>query len=148
MQLSSSKIILINDSLVRVIKKFTIMSHPSHTGLFSYTSTYLQLVAVRNSASFQGLPSFSSYKRSAVAPGLKSSLITRKYTYFRKNRVQMRNVEAKFTAIHVAVTSFYFHTCDLSHARAHLLKYLCCRGLNTLDRIVCLPSVVACWLNG
>ena len=35
-------IIKINVSLARVIKKFTIMSHPSHTGLFSYTSTYLQ----------------------------------------------------------------------------------------------------------
>ena len=68
------------------------MSHPSHTGLFSYTSTYLQLVAVRKSASFPGPgpPSFSSYRRSAVAQGLKSSLIYDEYTYFRKNRVQIR----------------------------------------------------------
>ena len=31
-----------------------------------------------------------SYKRSTVAQGLKSGLIERKYTYFRKNRVQIR----------------------------------------------------------
>ena len=88
-------IIKINVSLARprVIKKFTIISHPSHTGLFSYTSTYLQLVAVRKSASFPA--SLRLQHRSAVAQGLKSSLMTRKYTYFRKNRVQIRKVLVK-----------------------------------------------------
>ena len=38
-QLPSSNVLL-----ARVIKKCTIMSHPSHTGLLSYTSTYLQRV--------------------------------------------------------------------------------------------------------
>ena len=71
---------------MQLIKKFTIMSHPSHTGLFSY----LQLVAVHRSASFSGPSSFSSYKRPAVAQGLKSSLMTRKLTYFCKNCVQIR----------------------------------------------------------
>ena len=74
-----------NVSLARVIKKFTIMSHSSHTGFHSYTS---QLVVVRKSA--------SSYRRSAVAQRLKSSLITRKYTYFRKNRVQIRKSRCFF----------------------------------------------------
>ena len=36
LELPSSKT---NVSLARAIKKFTIMSHPSHTGLLSYTST-------------------------------------------------------------------------------------------------------------
>ena len=53
--------------------------------------------------------------------------------------------EAKFTAIHVVVMSFN------EQSVAHLLNIyslLRCHGLNTLDRIVCWSSVVACWLNG
>ena len=73
--------------MARVIKKFklTILSHPSHTGLFSYFFA----IAVRMSASFQG-PAQLQLQRSAVDQGLKSSQITREYTYFRKNRVQIR----------------------------------------------------------
>ena len=58
-------------------------------------------------------------------------------------------VEAKFTAIHAAVTSSYWiFISGSSRARALINSPLWCRGLNTLDRIVCLPSVVACCLNG
>ena len=76
--------------LARVIKKFkfTILSHPSDTKLFT--------IAVRVSQPRSKTPpSFPSSiacscTRSAVGQGLKSSQITREYTYFRKNRVQIR----------------------------------------------------------
>ena len=77
MQLPSSA------SLARVIKKFTIMNHPSHTGLFSYSSTSTYWLAFISKLR-------SSYEVSTVDQGLKSSPITRKYTYFRANRVQIR----------------------------------------------------------
>ena len=76
MQLPSSKIKV---SLARIIKKFTIMSHPSHTGLFSYVCLQLGFkCCMYRSASFPGptqLFILCSYKRSAVAQGLKSSQI-------------------------------------------------------------------------
>ena len=53
-------------------------------------------------------------------------------------------VEAKFTAIPVAVTSSYWiFISGSSRARALINSPLRCRGLNTLDLIVYLPSVVA-----
>jgi len=73
--------------LARVIEKLTIMqcmSHPSHTCRTSFSHiplhTYLQLVAAG---------SFTQLFQICSGTGVKSSLMTRKYTYFRKNRVQI-----------------------------------------------------------
>ena len=88
-QLPSSKIKV---SLARVIKKFklTILSHPSHTGLSHIFAIAVRISQPRSRAP-PSFPSLAcSYKRSAVGQGLKSSQITREYTYFRKNRVQIR----------------------------------------------------------
>ena len=75
-QLPSSKIKV---SLARIIKKFTIVSHPSHTGLFSYVCLQLGFkCCTYRSASFPGpaqLFVICCYKRSAVSQGLKSSQI-------------------------------------------------------------------------
>ena len=91
MQLPSSKI-FINVSLARVIKKFTITSTSYMSIAILATQDFPLLICnwllYVKSASFPGL---SSYRRSAVTQGLrpKSTLITRKYTYFRKNRLQI-----------------------------------------------------------
>ena len=73
--------ILINISLARVIRKLTIMqcmSHPIHTCRTSFSHIPLH-------TSFPG-PLFPI----CSGTGVKSSLMARKYTYFRKNRVQIR----------------------------------------------------------
>ena len=109
------------------------MSHPSHTCRTSFSHipphTYLQLVAV---GSFPGPPSFSRY-----GTGVKSSLMIRKYTYLRKNRVQIRKSRIWFRWVDSWCHVYGHETCIINPRRA------CAARVTVLSLCVCVSVCVS-----